>query len=43
MALSTPFSSYWANMLPIVESDAEIYDFMLLFLIGGKKIGGFAK
>jgi len=43
MAISTPFSSSWANMHPIVESDAEMYNFMLLFLIEGNKIGGFSK
>jgi len=31
-------SSSWANMPPIVESNAEIYNFMFLFLIGGKRI-----
>lgn len=43
MALSTPLPSSWANMLPIVESDVEMYNFMLLFHIGGSNTGGFNK
>lgn len=41
MALSTPSSSYWANKLPIIESDAETYNLMDLFLMGGNNIEGF--
>ena len=43
MALSTPLSSSWANMLPKVLSDADIYNLILLFLQGGVKIGGWLK
>src|SRR3954464_13721997 len=43
MALSMPFSSSWANMLPIVLSDAEIYRRMCFFPFGGVRIGGHVK
>lgn len=43
MALSTPFSSSWANILPMVKSNAAMYNFILLFLLGGKKIRVFIR
>lgn len=43
MALSMPLSSSCANMLTMVESDAEIYNLMYLFLTGRDKIGGCVK
>ncbi|KEH41687.1 hypothetical protein MTR_1g053735 [Medicago truncatula] len=43
MALSAPFSSSCANMLPIVPSDAAMYNFILLPFNNGESIGGFIK
>jgi len=43
MALSTPFSSCCANMLPIVYSEAAMYNFILLSFRRGESIGGLVK
>lgn len=43
MDLSTPLSSPYANMLPLVESEVEMYNLMHLFLKGGDKIEVFIK
>lgn len=41
MDLSKPLSSSLSNILPIVKFDAIMYNFMLLFLLGGNKTIGF--
>jgi hypothetical protein len=38
-----PLSSSGANMLPMVLSDAAIYSFIALFLLGGINTEGFVK
>lgn len=43
MALSMPSLFSCTNILHIVESDAEIYNFISLFLMGNNNIGGFYK
>lgn len=43
MTLSAPSSSSCANILTIVESDAETYNYDGLFISGGNNIGGFNK
>lgn len=43
MALLIPLSSSCANIIPIVESDVEIYNIIGLFISRGKSIEGFHK
>lgn len=41
MALPTPSSSYWDNILPVVDLDASMYNFIDLFLMGANNVGDF--
>ena len=43
MGLSTPLSFSRANMLPIVKSDATMYNLMFLFRLGSNNTGGLVK